>query len=276
MAALAEIFIHPVKSCAPLGVVQAAVHPRGLEHDRRWMLVDADGKFVTARQEPRLLRVHPVPTDHGLRLEAPGMPALEVDVAAAGTTLSVRVWKDDVHALAADAAADDWFSVYLGRPVRLVHMDASVVRRNDSSHARAGDEVSFADSMPLLLVSQASLDALNRRLDRPVPMGRFRPNLVVDGVDVHAEDSWTQVTIGDVVFDVAKPCIRCVLVTIDAFTGDKDAGGEPLRTLATYRRGDKGVSFGQLLIPRSGGRIRVGDAVIPSSAKTCALPHARK
>lgn len=265
MATLAEIHVYPVKSCAGQPMEQATVQPRGLEHDRRWMLVDPDGKFITARQEPRLLQAYAVPTDGGLTLEAPGMPSLAVAAPHAGATLTVKVWKDHVDALAADAAADDWFSLYLGRPVRLVHMDDDVTRRNASSRAQPGDEVSFADSMPLLLVSLASLDALNRRLDQPVPMGRFRPNLVVDGVDAHAEDAWKQVTIGDVVFDVAKPCTRCVLVTINADTGQRDEGGEPLRTLTRYRRTDDGVTFGQLLIPRSGGVVRCGDAVIVRS-----------
>lgn len=261
MATLAEIHVYPVKSCAGQSVEQAAVTPRGLEHDRRWMLVDPDGKFITARQEPRLLRVQPGPTDDGLVLEAPGMPTLAVASPRAGATLTVKVWKDQVDALAAGAGADDWFSRYLDRPVRLVHMDASVTRRNGSSRAQPGDEVSFADSMPLLLVSLASLDALNRRLDRPVPMGRFRPNLVVEGVDAHAEDAWKQVSIGEVVFDVAKPCSRCVLVTIDAATGQRDEGGEPLRTLTRYRRGEDGVLFGQLLIPRTAGHVSPGDPV---------------
>lgn len=262
MVILSAIHVYPVKSCAGQSVETAVVQPRGLEHDRRWMLVDAEGKFITARQEPRLLRVQPGPTDEGLVLEAPGMPTLAVAAPQAGATLSVNVWKDHVDALAADAAADDWFSAYLGRPVRLVHMDDDVTRRNASSRAQPGDEVSFADSMPLLLVSRASLDALNGRLDQPVPMNRFRPNLVVDGVDAHAEDAWKQVTIGDVVFDVAKPCTRCVLVTINADTGQRDEGGEPLRTLTRYRRTDDGVTFGQLLIPRSGGALRCGDAVV--------------
>ena len=267
MATLSAMHVYPVKSCAGQSLEAAVVQSRGLEHDRRWMLVDPDGKFITARQEPRLLQVQPVPTDDGLVLEAPGMPTLAVAAPQAGATLNVKVWKDHVDALAADAAADDWFSLYLGRPVRLVHMDDDVTRRNASSRAQPGDEVSFADSMPLLLVSLASLDALNRRLDQPVPMGRFRPNLVVDGVDAHAEDAWKQVTIGDVVFDVAKPCARCVLVTINADTGQRDEGGEPLRTLTRYRRTDDGITFGQLLIPRSGGSIRVGDSVIPNQAK---------
>ncbi|GAB2664611.1 MOSC domain-containing protein [Arenimonas aestuarii] len=261
MASLSAIHVYPVKSCAGQSVETAVVQPRGLEHDRRWMLVDADGKFITARQEPRLLQVQPVTTDEGLTLEAPGMPRLAVAAPRGGATLSVTVWKDHVEARAVDPATDGWFSRYLGRPVRLVHMDEGVIRRNVSSRAQPGDEVSFADSMPLLLVSRAALDALNERLDRPVPMARFRPNLVVDGVDAHAEDAWKQVTIGDVVFDVAKPCTRCVLVTIDADTGRRDEGGEPLRTLTRYRRGEDGVLFGQLLVPRTRGQVSTGDPI---------------
>ena len=130
MATLAEIHVYPVKSCAGQPMEQATVQPRGLEHDRRWMLVDPDGKFITARQEPRLLHAYAVPAGDGLKLEAPGMPSLAVAAPRAGATLTVKVWKDHVDALAAHAAADDWFSRYLGRPVRLVHMDDGVIRRN--------------------------------------------------------------------------------------------------------------------------------------------------
>lgn len=266
MASLAEIFIHPVKSCAPLGVAQAIVHERGLEHDRRWMLVDPDGRFLTARQLPRLLLVEASPEIDGLKLEAPGMPCLSVGSNDPATLLPVSVWKSELQALAAGSEADAWCSDFLGQPVRLVHMGPDIVRPVTSSRAQPGDEVSFADSMPLLLVSRASLDALNEKLDQPVDIRRFRPNLVVDGVPPHAEDGWKTVRIGEVQFDVAKPCARCAMVTIDAGTAVKDAQGEPLRTLARYRRGDEGVTFGQLLIPRSAGSLRVGDAVVPGLA----------
>ncbi|GGA87550.1 MOSC domain-containing protein [Arenimonas soli] len=262
MATLSAIHVYPVKSCAGLAFESARVLPRGLEHDRRWMLVDPDGKFLTARQLPPLLQVRAVPAGDGLHLQAPGMPPLELGAGDLAEALPVQVWKSHVVARAAGPGADAWFSRYLGRPVRLVHMGPGEVRQVTSSRGQAGDEVSFADAMPLLLVSRAALDALNQRLDQPVPMNRFRPNLVVDGVDAHAEDGWKQVSIGDVVFDVAKPCTRCVLVTIDADTGQRHEGGEPLRTLTRYRRGEDGVTFGQLLIPRSRGVVRRGDAVV--------------
>ena len=139
-------------------------------------------------------------------------------------------------------------------------MDVDCLRAVDPDHSRPGDIVSFADGYPLLAISQAALDLLNSRLTRPVPMLRFRPNLVIAGTAPHAEDGWKRVRIGGVEFDVAKPCIRCVFTTVDFERGAFDPSGEPLRTLLTYRRTPKGVSFGQNLIPRGAGTLRVGDA----------------
>lgn len=262
MASLLEIFIHPVKSCAPLGVAQAAVHPRGLEHDRRWMVVDPEGRFLTARQLPRLLLLGAQPRERGLLLQAPGMPALELGIEDLGALQPVTVWESELQALAAGPAADAWLSGFLGQSVRLVHMGPGQARPVTSSRAQPGDEVSFADAMPLLVVSRASLEALNQRLPRAVDIRRFRPNLVVDGVAAHAEDSWKRVRIGEVEFEVAKPCTRCVMVNLDPATAERDEGGEPLRTLAGYRRAEKGVVFGQLLIPRGQGVLQRGDAVV--------------
>lgn len=261
MAHLSEIHIYPIKSIAGRSLEAAEVLPRGLAHDRRWMLVDANGKFLTAREHGALLRVHAEPDETGIALHAPGLPDLRVAAPAKGERLPVQVWKDHLEALAAGAEADAWFSRYLGFEARLVFMGPDVHRPKDTKHAREGDEVSFADSMPLLVTSQAALDALNERLDRPVPMARFRPNLVVDDLPAHDEDSWRQVQVGEVLFDVAKPCTRCVLVNTDPATGERDPAHEPLRTLSKYRRADDGVRFGQLLIPRSEGTVRVGDAV---------------
>jgi uncharacterized protein YcbX len=128
-------------------------------------------------------------------------------------------------------------------------------------HSQTGDEVSFADAFPLLLISRAALDGLNARLAKPVSMLRFRPNLVVEGVAAHAEDGWKRIRIGEVEFDVAKACTRCVFTTVDPMRGERDPDGEPLRTLIGYRRTADGVTFGQNLIPRSAGSVRVGDAV---------------
>ncbi len=261
--ALASIHLHPLKSCAPLDVAEACVQRRGLAHDRRWMAVDGNGVAVTGRTQPGLTLVQARPDAGGLRLDAPGMATLRIAVPGApASRLPVRVWDDEVDASATDAAADDWLSAYLGVHVRLAYMDAAAARAVDAPGTRAGDQVSFADSLPLLLLSQGSLDGLNARLPRPVSMRRFRPNLVVDGVDAHAEDAWSRLRIGGVEFDVMRACTRCVFTTVDPDRGERDAGGEPLRTLAGYRRSDAGVTFGQHLVPRGTGTLRVGDEVV--------------
>nr|WP_219339827.1 MOSC N-terminal beta barrel domain-containing protein [Luteimonas salinisoli] len=258
---MSSIHLYPVKSGAAFDAGTAEVEPRGLRHDRRWMAVDGAGRFLTGRKLPRLTLLRARPDPDGIVLDGPGMSPLRVPRPVSGETLRVGVWKDEVAARAAGAVADAWLSGFLGQPARLVHMDSAAERPIVHRGALPGDEVSFADSMPVLLVSRAALDGLNARLSRPVSMLRFRPNLVVDGVPAHAEDGWHRIRVGDVEFDIAKPCIRCVFTTVDPDRGERDADGEPLRTLLDYRRGDKGASFGQLLIPRATGTIHTTDAV---------------
>ncbi|WP_454829775.1 MOSC domain-containing protein [Pseudoxanthomonas wuyuanensis] len=258
---LSGLYLYPVKSTAPLEVASAVVEPRGLQHDRRWMVVDADGRFLTGRQLPRLTLVRAQPGPDGLVLDAPGMPSLQVAAPDTGATWPVNVWKSEVAARPADAAADAWLSEFLQRPARLVHMDAGVSRLMTDRHSQPGDEVSFADGFPLLLISRAALDGLNARLTKPVSMLQFRPNLVVDGVLAHAEDGWKRIRVGGVEFDVAKPCTRCVFTTVDPMRGERDPDGEPLKTLIGYRRSGDGVTFGQNLIPRSGGTVHVGAGI---------------
>ena len=260
---LASIHLHPLKSCATLDVAEARVQPRGLEHDRRWLAVDGDGVALTGRTLPRLTLVRAQPDAHGLRLDAPGLPTCRVrQPAADAARRTVRVWDDRIDAIEAGPDADAWLSGWLGTPVCLVHMDAAASRPVVAPGAVAGDEVSFADGFPLLLLSQASLDGLNARLAQPVSMRRFRPNLVVDGVDAHAEDGWTRLRIGRVAFDVVQDCTRCVFTTVDPDRGERDGSGEPLKTLAGYRRGDAGITFGRNVVPRGEGRLRVGDEVV--------------
>jgi uncharacterized protein YcbX len=172
----------------------------------------------------------------------------------------VAIWKDQCVAVAAGAEADAWFTALLGTPCRLVTMPSSTVRQVDLGYAEPGDPVGFADGFPFLLISQGSLDELNRRLEHPVPMDRFRPNIVVDGCEPHAEDGWSRVTIGEISFRVVKPCARCVITTTDQQTGER--GREPLRTLATYRRVGNKVLFGQNLIHDGVGAVRVGDPCV--------------
>ena len=194
-------------------------------------------------------------------MTAPAMAPLHLEPPLAATRVQTVIWKSTVQAQPAPVDADAWISRYLGQPARFVHMDAACVRAVDANYGAPGDEVSFADGFPLLLISQAALDALNARLAQPVPMLRFRPSVVVANTAPHAEDEWKRIRIGAVEFDVVKPCSRCVFTTVDFERGAFDPTGEPLRTLLTYRRAPKGVMFGQNLIPRGRGMLRVGDRV---------------
>lgn len=259
---IASLHLHPLKSCAQLDVDMLDITPRGPAGDRRWLIVDDGGRFVTARQRTEVVGIRAVPDATGLRLDAPGMPTLHVAMPAGDAArTTVTIWKDSVHAQRCDPAADAWLTRYLGSPAHLVHMDEATHRPVDPDFAEPGDIVSFADAYPLLVISQAALDGLNARLADPVPMARFRPNLVVAGAAAHAEDGWRRVRIGDVEFDAVKPCTRCVFTTIDPVTLTRDPDGEPLRTLARYRRTAAGVTFGMNLIPRATGTVRRGDRV---------------
>lgn len=230
------------------------------------MVVDADGKFLTGRQHPRLTLVSAMADGDALHLDAPGMPPLHgLPPAPGGQRLETAVWGAHVTPLLADAELHAWISAFLGVSCRIVHMDADCVRavkaKYDGRYGEDGDEVSLADAFPLLLISQAALDLLNGKLAQPLSMLRFRPNLVVTGTAAHAEDGWKRIRIGDIEFEVVKPCTRCVFTTVDFERGQFDPSGEPLRTLKTYRRSPDGITFGQNLIPRGIGTLRVGDAL---------------
>lgn len=258
-ARVSAINIFPIKSLRGCGVESAVFDRRGPRWDRRWMVVDATGRFVTQRQEHRMALVRVRLTAHSLVLEGPGMTPLAVPLEAAGDPMSVQVWDSRVTATDMGRPAAGWLSRFLGRPVRLVFMPEAWRRDVDPDYAPQGATVGFADGFPILLISQASLDDLNDRLADPVPMIRFRPNLVVSGTDPFAEDGWREVRIGPVRMSVVKPCGRCAIPCIDPDSGE--AGDEPLRTLATYRRSGREVLFGQNLVHREEGEIRIGDAV---------------
>ena len=264
MSRVERIFVYPIKSCRGIEVTAAALTPRGLEHDRRYMLVDADGRFLTQRRHQQMALIVPRFSEQGLIVSAPGCDDLLLPAGFDSTALescTVRIWDDSVEATLAAPDINIWFSEFMGFACGLVYMADDQHRAIPNPAAAFDDEVSFADGAPLLLLSDASLDDLNRRLDRPVTIEHFRPNLVVSAGQPHAEDGWSSVTAGEAVLDVAWPCSRCILTTIDPVTGKRDVRGEPMRTLNGYRRRDGRVCFGQNLIPRSGGTIRRGDSV---------------
>jgi len=247
------------------------VEPWGLAGDRRWVLIDAAGKVVTQRQRPSLaLAAAELLPGGGIRLSAPGRETLDVPVprpGAAAGKVTVDIFGDKVGARLAGTEAHSWCGAYLGEEVRLAHMhDPASSRDIDPTYARPGETVSFADGYPLLVTTLASLDALNSLIaggdhpeEGPLPMNRFRPNVVLAGTEAWAEDSWSRLAIGEVTFRVAKVCGRCVVTTTDQSTGDR--GREPLRTLGRHRRFGNQLVFGQNLVPESPGTLRTGDPV---------------
>ncbi|MFJ8905608.1 MOSC domain-containing protein [Streptomyces sp. NPDC102359] len=266
-ASVRSIHIHPVKAFRSLPLREVQVERWGPAGDRRWMLIDDGGKVVTQRRHPRLAlaAAEPLPGG-GVVLSAPGREPATVPVPASGATVPANLFGDKVEVVPAEGAAvHAWCSDHLGVGVRLVHLDDPAVRRPvDPAYALPGETVSLADGYPLLLTTTASLDRLNSLIARgehadegPLPMSRFRPNVVIEGTEPWTEDHWTRVTIGDVPFRVAKPCGRCVVTTTDQDTAGR--GREPLHTLARHRSADGRLLFGQNLVPLATGTLRVGD-----------------
>jgi uncharacterized protein YcbX len=267
-----SLHTYPVKGCHRLDHDAAGVEPWGLAGDRRWMVVDPDGIGITQRRSPRLTRLRAVPSAAGLALDAPGMPTRAIAEPVDGPKQFVRVFSSKPLVPARVAADDGWCSDFLGRPARLVWLGDPTARTIEHN-ARADDRVSFADGYPVLLTTTASLAALGDLLresgDEPVPMTRFRPNIVVTGAPAWAEDDWlgARLQIGETTFRAAKACDRCVVTTIDQDTGE--IGRQPLHALGKHRRSAAGLLFGVNLIPDIGAGqrpvIRVGDAVLGPS-----------
>lgn len=270
---LASVHTYPVKSCRRIDHDGAPVRvePWGLAGDRRWLVTDLDGRGLTQREVPALTRVRPAPRPvGGLRLAADGAADLAVPEPVEGEPVEVSVHNTRISATAAGPVADAWLTGVLGHEVRLAWLDDPTRRPVEPDYARPEDRVSFADAYPLLLTNAASLDALNGWIaagdsgEGPLPMTRFRPNVVVAGAAAWAEDDWLghRLRIGAVTFRVVKPCDRCVMTTTDQETGAK--GREPLRTLGRYRNINQKLLFGVNLIPDPPyGEITAGDPIEP-------------
>ena len=267
-AYLKSLHIYPVKSCHRVDLDAAELEPWGLAGDRRWLITDPEGRQRTQRVLPRMALIRPsYGADGRLRLQAPGMTPEHLDLAPpqrreGAEEADVTVWRFTGPAARAGDEADEWLSTFLGEPSMLVHMDDTSVRPTNPKYSRAQDRVSFADGYPLLLTSTASLAALGDWIAEmggdPVPMTRFRPNVVVEGTEPWAEDGWRRVRIGGQVFRMVKRSGRCVMTTVDAERG-VFAGQQPLRALRKHRREDKEVFFGVNLIPDTVGSIKVGE-----------------
>lgn len=260
MLRLTEIWIYPVKSLGGVPLIRSRMLPKGLQYDRRWMLVDDNGVVITQRVHTQMafFRVHQqgdvfIITHAGDTLELPA------DAPAGGEPLDVQIWDDRVTAFEVSPYHSQWFSERMRISCRLVSFPEENPRQIDTRYAAAGEHVSLADAYPLLIIGEASLAYLNTLLKEPITMKRFRPNLVFSGGEANDEDNWKAFHIGGQLFEGVKRCDRCVLTTIDPLTGKK--GAEPLKTLASYRRVSNKIYFGQNVIGRTQDVISVGDRI---------------
>ena len=271
---LSELNIYPIKSCRGISLAEAVVEERGLQFDRRWMLVDENNRFLTQREYPVMATIGVRVESGELRVER--WPEFDTDHPRkdAKPQRESVVWQSEVDAAVYGDEVNEFFSDALGAKVRLVYMPDGEQRHINPRFDRGDDIVSFADGYPLMLLSEATLGELNSRIEKPLPMNRFRPNLVVSGAEAFAEDDWKAIRIGEAVFRSTKPCERCVITTTDQARGEVD-GKEPLKTLATYRQAKmvmpdrleafgvpgNAVLFGQNLVNESpGATLKVGDS----------------
>lgn len=255
-----SLVIYPVKSLGGIRCDTVEVTRRGFKNDRRWMIVDAEGRFVSQRIHPSLARLNVEFTPARVTMKDPEGGWVSVPLTPeTGRSVRVEVWKDSVTAIEAEQDATDFITSFLGVASRLVYMPDESVRPVDHAYSQTGDQVSFADGYPILLTTTSSLYDLNGRLDEAIPMNRFRPNIVVSGGEAWDEDEWTVIEIAGFSFRCAKPSARCGVISVDQTSGLRQR--EPLRTLAGFRKRDSKVYFGINLIPEAPAKIGVGDSV---------------
>lgn len=257
MITISSLIYYPIKACRGFEVDSARVERMGLEQDRRMMVVTPAGGFLTQREYPRLALVTPKLIAGTVELSAPNYDSIQVGIQTTGVPVPVDVWKSKgIQAIDQGEEAAQWFSDWLGTEVRLVHIADGYIRKVSPEYAvNADDHTGFADGYPILIAAEESIQDLNSRLETPVPMNRFRPNIVVRGCEPFAEDTWNRIRAGDVTLAVVKPCARCVVTTIDKNT--LETSREPLRTLGKYRKQKLGAIFGQNAIPLNEGILRL-------------------
>lgn len=257
---LTQIWIYPIKSLGGIRLSSAKVMGKGLQYDRRWMLVDGDGKFMTQR-------IHPTMALFSLTIDETRMIithkehslTLFLNPSNLSNPLNVQIWDDFVLAFEVSSEHSQWFTQRLGINCKLVYFPEENTRPVDPGYKVNDEQVSLADAYPFLIIGQSSLDDLNKRLLYPMSIRRFRPNLVFTGGDPYEEDTWRDFTIGSTRFVGVKPCSRCVLITVNPETGEK--GDEPLRTLSVYRKRNNKIFFGQNLVALDYSEINVGDTI---------------
>lgn len=253
---VSSLSIYPLKSTREINLAHSEVEAFGLKNDRRWMVVDDQGVMLTQRKLPGLCLIQPVLTEYGLRLSYTDKTSIEVIIPDSCLKRQVKIWDDLCHAYDAGDQVALWLENKLGTSCRLVYFPQDEFRQVDLNYANPGDKTAFSDGFPLLLISQASLDDLNQRLNKPVAMNRFRPNIVVQGCEPFAEDGWRKIRIGKIIYRIVKPCSRCVIPSINIETAEKEDG--LLETLAGFRRHNNKVFFGQNVIAETTGFIENG------------------
>lgn len=256
---ISALYVYPIKSLGGVSLSEASVTDRGFAYDRRWMLVDAEGKFLSQRQLPQMALLQTSIVEQGIVVfdKEKNTQILVPFESQSSSDIEVVVWDDACRANTYEKYIDEYFSDMLGLVARLVYMPQESSRYVEENYAKHKEITSFSDGYPFLLIGQGSLDELNSRLACPVPMNRFRPNMVFEGGASFVEDTWNDFVVADITFRCAKPCSRCVVTTIEQETALK--GKEPLKTLATYRSKNNKILFGQNLLHKGSGVVRIGD-----------------
>lgn len=265
MPTITALNIYPVKSCKGIALDKARAAITGFEHDRQWLITNPEGRFITQREEPRLALIDTAIIDGSLRLSSTDAGTLDVAADATGPSVEVTCWKDRCAAFDMGERAAQWLAAHLGKPYRLVRFDPSRERLANPEWTRDVKALNqFSDGYPYLVISQASLDDLNSRLPSPLPMNRFRPNIVVEGLPAYGEDRVDEFRMDGVALRGVKPCTRCIITTTNQATAERE-GDEPLRTLRSYRFSPplKGVLFGRnaILLTGEGRELRVGQSL---------------
>jgi uncharacterized protein YcbX len=276
MLKLSEIYIYPIKSLGGILLNTANITTRGLENDRRFMLIDENGRFLSQREYPQLAIFQTEIEAESLKItNKKNGSTLQISLQYSlnrkiTKSLNVQIWDDETTAIEVSQEASDWFTQALSIPTRLVYMHEESLRKTDAQYSLTGEEItSFSDGYPILIIGQSSLDDLNNRLENPVSINRFRPNFVFTDGEPFEEDAWHEFTVGDINFFGVKPCARCIMTTIDQETGEKK-GKEPLLTLNKYRKAGNRILFGQNVLISQLGTVSVGDDVNILSRKKLA------
>lgn len=267
---LQEIWIYPIKSLPGVSLQKSQVLPKGLQYDRRWMLVDENGNFLTQRTIPEMALFNVFLENQTLVISPKNsfeqnLIYLDLNQQKFGKAIQAKVWNDNVEVLEVNEKFSLWFSKQLNINCKLVYFPESNTRDIDHDYARNNEQVNLSDGYPILIIGQSSLDELNRKLEMPLSIHRFRPNFVFSKGKPHEEDNWKSFHIGNILFEGVKPCSRCVVTTINTDTGEK--GHEPLKALANYRKLNGKIYFGENIIPRTSGDVQIGDIIEVESFK---------